>query len=345
MTGAEREPDLLSTSSLADYLVARRVFDDADGIEVRELGGGVSNVVLAARQGHCRVVVKQALPRLRVADAWFAKRERAINEAAALRLVGAISPSSVPSVLDVDVDACALTIAEAPEGWVNWKQLLLDGSVDPRVAARLGTLLAAWHTATAHDPDVADAFGDLEAFEQLRIEAYHRTIMDRQPEISSPVETYVRELLANRTCLVHGDYSPKNVLVGSGLWVIDFEVAHHGNPVFDVAFMLNHLLLKRLHCAHAGGELDLCVENFWSSYARESIVSPSLAETLGQLGCLMVARVDGKSPAEYLTESERRAARRIGTRLLLDPPDEIGDALMLVERERARLLPQSSGAQ
>jgi tRNA A-37 threonylcarbamoyl transferase component Bud32 len=343
MAAAEPEPVLLTPETLAAYVVARGVFDDARGIDVRPMGGGVSNIVLAARQGDRRVVVKQALPRLRVEDAWFAKRERAINEAAALRLAGSISPRSVPSLLDVDADACALTIAAAPEGWGNWKQRLLDDDVDPQVAARLGTLLAGWHTATAHDREVAAAFGDLEAFEQLRIEPYHRTIMDRQPGISSAVETYVRELQENRTCLVHGDYSPKNVLVGDGLWVIDFEVAHYGNPVFDVAFMLNHLLLKRLHCPQAAGELDLCVEKFWSSYARTSAVCPSVASTLGHLGCLMIARVDGKSPAEYLTESERPAARSIGTHLLLDPPREIADVLPLVERERAKLLPTSSG--
>jgi tRNA A-37 threonylcarbamoyl transferase component Bud32 len=339
LTSAEpdREPALLSTATVADYLVERRVFDETHGVDVRELGGGVSNIVLAARQRERRVVVKQALPQLRVEDAWFAKRERAINEAAALRLVGMISSSSVPMVLDVDVDACALTIEEAPEGWATWKQQLLDGSVDPRVAALLGTLLATWHTATAQDPEVADAFRDLEAFEQLRIEPYYRTIMQRHPGISSAVEAYVRQLKANRACLVHGDYSPKNVLVGSGLWVIDFEVAHYGNPVFDTAFMLNHLFLKRLHCPQAAGEIDVCVESFWSSYARACALSPSVADTLGQLGCLMVARVDGKSPTEYLTESERRAARSIGSQLLLEPPDGIADALTLVERGRAKM--------
>jgi len=343
MSATGREPALLSAETVADYLVARGVFEDARGVEARELGGGVSNVVLAVRCGDRRVVVKQALPRLRVADEWLAKRERAITEAAALRLAGRLSPGTVPDVLDVDHDACVLTITAAPNGWENWKQRLLEGNVDPNIATRLGYLLAAVHTATAHDLEVADAFSDLEAFEQLRVEPYHRTIMRRLPAISSAVDAYVRRMRSTRVCLVHGDYSPKNVLVGDGLWVIDFEVAHYGDPAFDVAFMLNHLLLKRLHRPQAADELDVCVESFWNAYTEASTVCPSVSYAIGHVGCLMVARVDGKSPAEYLTEQERQIARRIGSQLLLDPPDEIVDVLAFVERTATELAASGSG--
>src|SRR2546421_6477888 len=107
MSRTEREPALLSAETVADYLAARGIFDDARGVEVRELGGGVSNVVLAARRGDRRVIVKQALPRLRVVEEWMAKRERSINEGEALRLAGRLSPGTVPDVLDIDHDACA----------------------------------------------------------------------------------------------------------------------------------------------------------------------------------------------------------------------------------------------
>ena len=73
-----------------------------DSIRVEELGGGVSNVVLAVSWEDKRVVVKQALPRLRVEDEWLAKRERAVNEARALQLAARITPGRVPALLDVD---------------------------------------------------------------------------------------------------------------------------------------------------------------------------------------------------------------------------------------------------
>ena len=47
--------------------------------------------------------------------------------------------------------------------------------------------------------------------------------------------------------LVHGDVSPKNILVGpAGPVFLDAECAWYGDPAFDLAFCLNHLLLKCL---------------------------------------------------------------------------------------------------
>ena len=177
-------------------------------------------MVLAVHAEGFHAVVKQALPRLRVADKWLAKRERSVAEAAALRLAGELAPGAVPGVLDVDEEECALVVEHAPVGWRNWKELLLAGDADPAVARRLGHLLAVWQAGTSGDTELDGA----DVFEQLRVDPYHRTVMRRDPELSAAVGAYVERMLATRLCLVHGDYSPKNVLVGGdGLWVIDFE--------------------------------------------------------------------------------------------------------------------------
>jgi 5-methylthioribose kinase len=316
---------LLSAQTVGGYLISRGVFDTAAEIEARELGGGVSNVVLAARQREARVVVKQALERLRVPDEWLAGKERAVTEGEALRVVGQISAGSVPEVRDIDHEACVLTISEAPAGWKNWKEQLLSGSADPRVAARLGELLGTWHSVTFEDRDLARAFASSQAFDELRIDPYYRTVARRRPELSAAIDRLVQRMQATRLCLVHGDYSPKNVLVGDGLWVIDFEVAHYGDPAFDLAFMLSHLLLKSLHVPQASSDLEL-----WGAYERSARSPlPDARYVLGHVGCLMVARVDGKSPVEYLPESEREVARRIGSEILLEPGN-IGEALALV---------------
>ncbi len=324
-------PGLLSVATVGGYLVARGIFDTVGAIEVHELGGGVSNVVFAARQDRNRVVVKQALARLRVSEEWFAQRERAVTEGDAILLAGQLAPGSVPELLDLDAGACALTISEAPPGWVSWKEKLLYGNADPRIAQRLGELLATWHTGTLQS-SAASAFGKPQAFEELRVDPYYRTVAKRRPELRDAIDRYVQEMEATRECLVHGDYSPKNVLVGDGLWVIDFEVAHRGDPSFDLAFMLSHLMLKRLHLPQASSELGLCAEAFWSAYERACApLIPKPSYVLGHVGCLMVARVDGKSPVDYLAGAEREAARRIGSVLLLDPPGSVAEALSLSE--------------
>jgi 5-methylthioribose kinase len=314
---------LISAETVGEYLAGRGLIESHIPVRARELGGGVSNVVLAVEADGFRAVVKQALPRLRVADEWLAKRERAVTEGEALRLAGALVPGSVPGVLDVDRAACALVVALAPPQWRNWKDELLNGRADPEVARRLGETLAAWHRTTEDDEDVALRFGDVEAFDQLRVDPYHRTVMRRWPSLERAVGEYVEEMLDTRRCLVHGDFSPKNVLFGGEeLWVLDFEVAHVGDPVFDLAFMLNHLMLKSIHRPAACEGYRDCAEAFLDAYARP------LEEhyLLGHTGCLMVARVDGKSPAEYLTEGERLLARSVGSQLVLDPPVSVGEA-------------------
>jgi tRNA A-37 threonylcarbamoyl transferase component Bud32 len=326
-----REPwdELLSAASVGAYLQARKVFRKGDSMRVDELGGGVSNIVLAVSCEDTRVVVKQALPRLRVEDEWLAKRERAVDEARALRLAHTITPGCVPALLDVDRDLCTLTMTAAPGEWRTWKDRLLTGEADAGVAHRLGEILAAWHGATFLHEELSESYGDQEVFDQLRIDPYYRTVARRRPRLAYAVEAYVRRMGATRVCIVHGDYSPKNVLIGRGLWVIDFEAVHFGDPAFDVAFMLHHLLLKRMHLGGPGGGIESCVRGFWAGYrgAVPEALLPDLRYVLGHVGCLMVARVDGKSPAEYLSPDEREAARAAGSRLLLAPPDSLDTAL------------------
>lgn len=265
-----------------------------------------------------RVVVKQALPRFRVADEWLVPPERAVTEAQAIELMARLAPGSVPALLDSDPAVYTLVVEEAPPSWRSWKSDLLEGEADPAVARRLGELLAVLHSSTG---DVE--LGSAESFEAQRIDPYLRTIQGRHPALAESIGGYVERLLSIRQCVVHGDYSPKNVLVGDGgVWVIDWEVAHRGDPAFDLAFMLNHLLLKTIHRPDAQAGYAECGEAFVAGYGRDV----EMPWVLGLVGCLMLARVDGKSPAEYLTTDCRELARAHGIVMLTDPPATLADA-------------------
>lgn len=302
-----------------------------DEIEAAELAGGVSNIVIGVHSPGFRGVVKQALPRLRVPDEWLAKQERVLNEAASLDVTVRLTPGHVPHIIDVDPDRFVVTIEHAPEGWHTWKEDLLAGHADARVAARLGGILADWHLGTSSPGSVPPQLDDRESFEQLRVDPYYRTVMARVPEMANVVGSHVDRMLATRTCLVHGDFSPKNILVGPAAertWVIDHEVAHLGDPAFDLAFMLTHLMLKSIHVPTISGDLRACALAFWDSYrtATPAGHDHDAAYVLGHMGCLMLARVEGKSPAEYLLPVERDTARAAGKRLLCEPPDDIEQA-------------------
>jgi 5-methylthioribose kinase len=313
----------LDPANVVAYLQSRGAVDLPPDAAAAALDGGVSNDVLAVGP----VVVKQALAELRVADHWAAKRERVVTEGRALRLAGRLAPGSVPDVLDIDAEAGTITIARAPDGWRNWKAELMAGRVDPAVAARLGHVLARWHQATLDDPEVAGEFNDVEAFVQLRVDPYHRTVAQRVPEAADAVNALADRMLATSRCLVHGDFSPKNVLTGDGrAWVLDWEVAHTGDPAFDVGFLTTHLILKAVHGPANEAAYRACLDAFLAAYEAgmglNAIGGPG--HLIAHVGCLLLARAAGKSPAEYLNDDERAAVRARGVSVLLDPPADVG---------------------
>jgi 5-methylthioribose kinase len=317
---------------VGSYLRSRGLLPAGCTVHVTELGGGVSNAVLGVEFDDFSCVVKQSLPRLRVEEEWLAKRERAVTEARALALAESLLPEAVPGVLDLDQDRCIFTIERAPLTWRTWKEHLLQGNADTAVARHVASLLATWHMGTRGNA-VAEEFADREGFEQLRIEPYYLAVARAHPDLAELVDSHVERLLQPGRCVVHGDYSPKNVLVhGQSLWIIDFEVAHFGNPVFDLAFMLNHLFLKALHRPTAATGYLSCATAFWRTYVDsvpEDLV-PDVRDTLGQVACLMLARVDGKSPAEYLSAIERKRARSLGRQLLVRTPERLDEAFAAV---------------
>ncbi len=320
---------VLDTGALARHLVSRGFASSPIDVEVRELAGGVSNDVVAVRAPGLDAVVKRALGQLRVAEEWLADPARIDTEGRALRLAGRLVPAAVPAVLDL-ADGY-LVIERAPDTWRTWKQDLLAGTAQVTVAEQLGRVLGRWQSGTARNADVAADFADVTAFDQLRIDPFHRTVARRHPDLAGPVHETIEIMAANRRCLVHGDYTPKNVLVGpaaTDLWVIDWEVAHYGDPTFDPAWTVGHLLLKSVHRPASAPACAAAALAFLAGLAAEWLddVPLDAAQLVRQAGCLLLARVDGKSPVEYLTADGRARTRALGRGLLVDPPATLTDA-------------------
>lgn len=305
----------LDDDAVIRHLRRRGVVTPEMPVEVRALPGGVSGEVRAVVAPGLDVVVKQVHEALLVEDDWFADEQRLVTEGWALRLAGDLSPEAVPKVIDLDPRTHTLVMQRAPRQWRNWRSELLEGRVDPAVGARLGILLGGWHRETASRPELLAPFQDDTSFVQLRIDPFHRTVIERHPELADPIEAVIERLMTRRTCLVHGDFSPKNMLVGAdGLWVIDWEVAHVGDPDFDLGYLLCHLTLKAVHRPADAPAYRETARSFLDAYAR----TPD-AHLAANVACLLLARVDGKSPADYLTEPERERTRTLGIRMLREP--------------------------
>ena len=108
--------------------------------------------------------------------------------------------------------------------------------------------------------------------------------------------------------------------------VIDFEVIHYGDPTFDAAFLLNHLLLKGFYAPEWQPRYRSAAMAFWTALHRHLHAEADWfeAETIRHLGALLLARVDGKSPAEYIASIHLKAmVRRFARELIVNSPRAI----------------------
>jgi aminoglycoside phosphotransferase (APT) family kinase protein len=295
------------------------------------LAGGVSSEIYRVELAAGPVCVKRALPRLKVSAEWKAPVERNRYEVAWMRAARAIEPALVPRILGDDAEAAAFAMEYLdPARHPVWKAELRDGRIDAAFAAEVGRRLAHVHAATAGRAEIEEAFRTDAIFHAIRIEPYLLATARAHPDRAGALEALARTTAGTRRALVHGDVSPKNILAGpDGPVLLDAECAWYGDPAFDLAFCLNHLLLKCLW-RPAGRErylasFDALRAAYLGGVAWEPVAEIE-ARAARLLPGLFLGRVDGKSPVEYLTgATEKDRVRRVARSLLAAPPARLGD--------------------
>jgi len=280
--------------------------------KVEALGGGVSCDIWRVQARGKSFVVKRALEKLRTELDWRADPCRNRYEQAYLRFVAEFLPGAVPQVFHGTPNF--FVMEDLTEGWLDWKKHLLAGQVEPTLARQAGEILGEIHRQSWGSADVARAFATEENFHELRVSPYLLTTATRHPDLSGAIREEATRLAATRRALVHGDFSPKNLMVREKrMVVLDCEVAWFGDPAFDVGFLLNHFLLKALHLPQKAEEFFSLVSGALAGY-REKMGQEKAGMVLEDvpdlLLCLMLARVDGKSPVEYLTQAEKKETIR-----------------------------------
>lgn len=328
------EPD-----QLLPYLRARGLIASDEAPAFHTLSGGVSNrTVRVGRQNGADWVIKQALAKLRVQVDWFSDPTRIRRETAGLRWLGRIIPGHVPEFIFEDAKSNILAMTAIPQPHENWKAVLLKGQTEGRLAQSFGGLLAKIHSAAADYPQLADEFAERRFFEELRLEPYYGYTATQVPEAAPFLTELIEATRARRLALVHGDYSPKNVLIHQDrLIILDYEVIHFGDPAFDIGFSLTHFLSKAHHLpARRESFLDLA-RHYWRAY-HNNLTAPLRESTRAfavkhSLAC-MLARVAGRSPLEYLDASERQRQKRIVLELM---PQDLCEVPSLIDAFGAEL--------
>ena len=320
------EPEIIS------FLERSGLASKGEDLQAERLPGGVSSDIWLVRTHHPGpFCVKRALPRLRVAAEWIADPRRNSTEVTWLSRVARVNPDAVPKVLASDSSLGVFAMEYLPPAeYELWKTKLARGDVHVETAVRVGQQLAAIHASFARSASSAADFDTGPAFHSLRLEPYLLATARVHADLAPVLESLAERTAATRFTVVHGDVSPKNILLGSrGPVFLDAECAWFGDPAFDLAFCLNHLLLKTVWVPSAEGRLLESFDALARSYLDGVDWEPSGAveyRAASLLPGLLLARIDGKSPVEYLTTEDAKDSVRGRARAMLqDVPKNMAD--------------------
>ena len=351
--------DIEQSDQLLTWLHLHHHIADWEHPDITKLPGGVSSrcILIHREPPYPDWVMKQSLEKLRVEVDWFSDPERIHREAAGIRTLGQLLPAgTVPALYFEDHEEHLLAMAAVPRPHENWKSLLLSGIVSRSHVKQFAQLLNLIHFEAAKKSNtLALAFRDSTNFESLRLAPYFTYTAEQVPCARGFINGLVQQTRKRQLTLVHGDYSPKNILIyNERLVLLDHEVIHWGDPAFDVGFALAHLLSKAHHLLPQRNVLRNAAKYFWRIYKNGNFVERGDREQVRfehwdsrdeqmhheqpgieqwrqdlehfavrhSLACLL-ARVAGKSPLEYLTEKEREVQRVIVTDLMDHCPNTI----------------------
>jgi aminoglycoside phosphotransferase (APT) family kinase protein len=298
-------------------------------LALEPLTGGVSSDIWKVETVSGTWCLKRALAKLKVAQDWRAPVARSRNEYDWIRTAAAIVPSAAPVLAGYDEEAGVIAMRfYPPSDYKLWKAELAAGRADVAVATAVGTSLARIHAGTAGNTDLARRFDTGDIFYAIRLEPYLVATGRAHPQLADRLARLVETTATTKLALVHGDVSPKNILIGGdGPMFLDAECAWYGDPAFDLAFCLNHMLLKGVWVPAAFEGFLACFAALVDAYlARVDWESPADLERRAAhlLPGLFLARVDGKSPVEYITaDADKDRVRRVAIPLLSAPVDRL----------------------
>jgi 5-methylthioribose kinase len=292
------DPTPLDDRTLPDYLRALGLVRSGEAVRIEPAGDGNINWVRRARAGDRSWVVKQARASLERFPEYRAPTERIVCEARWLETVRPLDAEGVcPRVERFDEAARVLVLedlGDAPRLDVvlaeESRGPLPSGAEGLAAAARLARFLGAVHAATADDPALAARFTNAG---MQRLHGDHVFVLPFQPNdfplpptlraraealwregrVAALAAAAYRRFLEPRGALVHGDVQAGNVLLAPrGAVLLDAEIAHVGDPAFDLGTLLAHLWLPAV-AARQPARAEPAVEAAWESY-REAAGAP-----------------------------------------------------------------------
>lgn len=298
--------DISDEKALTKYLLDKQVINETDGYSFHYCNGGVSCTVAFVYAGDRELIIKQGLARLKVREVWNCDPNRMYIEYESNRIYHNLMPNCASPVYFYDGDNYIYGRKAVPESWHMWKNDLLEGVLNFNAAERVINTLVTVHNYCATDEKIAEMFDSKDIFYNLRVSPYIEFVVQKYPQLDSYAKTIIDFLMNTKCTLVHGDFSPKNIMTdGREICILDYEVAHYGHPAFDLAFFSTHFILKAVkHRRWAAAYLNMLETMMNLYFDKINCMDKTILKEcyVKLLGLIVLARVDGKSPAEYITE-------------------------------------------
>lgn len=306
-----------------------------DTVVAHPLSGGVASDIAMVSVGDKKLCVKFALPKLKVQADWFAPVHRNAAEYAWLEAAASVAPEGAIALYGQsrELHGFAMEYLDDENAYL-WKTALLNEAEPQGEAAAVGDLLGRIHATSTKPEFDTRAFQNRDDFQALRIEPYLLYTASQHEDIAAPLQQLAKQLYDASDVLVHGDVSPKNIFFRAGCPVmLDAECATMGDASFDLAFCLNHIVLKAIHLPASRQPYLASAAQFWHAYSRWVSWEPAASietRVCRLLPALMLARVDGKSPVEYLSEKERTCVRELARQCIKSPVDRLSELLQRI---------------
>jgi len=276
----------LDESNLLEYLRKIAVIPEGGSARIEAVGDGNINWVRSVRGHFGGVVVKQARPALERFPEYQVSTERIVFEARFYARVAELDVDRVcPRVLCFDEVEHVLVL----EDLGNARRLddaLSEAAPVSGAAATVARFLGRVHVATRRQ----NLEGEFDNQEMRRLHGDHIFHLPyrendfplsaavaakageirQDAELVERIDTAYSRYLAPGHSLVHGDVQSTNVLLcASGPKLLDAEIAHLGDPAFDVGQLCAHLLLPWAARGNAGSAGD-SLRAAWDAYREAS---------------------------------------------------------------------------
>jgi tRNA A-37 threonylcarbamoyl transferase component Bud32 len=317
-----------SSTEIIDMLKKMSLLAQGDRARITRVGTGGTSQIYRVKLGWGTICVKRALPKIKFTGDGTLPLERNSFECEWLKLARAIVGDAVPDVLGDGPGLFAMEYLD-PARHANWADMLEEGDINPSTAAEIGRMLGRIHAATANNFAVAQRFATDHIFRAARIEPLLLATADAQPIVAARLRQLAMNTERNKLALVHGDFTPSNFLIGpKGPVLLDAEYAWYGDPAFDLALCLSHLMVACILRPQWRDYYLTCYTAFCAAYAQR--VTWEMPEQTNEraallLPALVLAHAYGRGPSEGMPrETDKEAIAGPARRLLLDPVVRLG---------------------